>query len=130
MDPKIRIWDAIENCWFVGEWHFSLPGSITGRAGYVVSMATGLEDINGIEIFEGDIVRYYEKMDDHGEGTWLEGVVKYEPTRACFELHSLVAKEMEDGYLNSFTDYTIDHFEVIGNTYQSPLAKKAEPVVS
>jgi len=69
---------------------------------------TGLRDINGVKIFEGDIVRDHVGV----------GEVKYSETRAAFKV------SYRDGYAKWFIDYTLkgerESIEVIGNIHQHP----------
>lgn len=58
---KFRVWDRIRNCWLNGDktipsssgiFKFNLPSEE-----YFIMLSSGLRDINGIEIFDGDIVK-------------------------------------------------------------------------
>ena len=76
---------------------------------------TGLTDKNGVEIYEGDVITYREKMDDHGDVQQLSGQIVYDPKRAAFGIGSPKSGEI----WNYFTDMTVSDFEVVGNAFET-----------
>ena len=113
-----------------GFWSYGLPCIITkGRdiGSYIsnscgVPMAfnirpetltqfTGLYDKNGKEVFEGDIVKYYQP---YGK-TWHCHIVKWDKEWASFGLF-----ELNNDWCKESDWVKIQDIEIIGNIYQNP----------
>jgi uncharacterized phage protein (TIGR01671 family) len=94
---------------------FGVKG-IHGGEGYVesweLSQYTGLKDKNGVEIYEGDIVKYLTTAVARLDGMVWTGRVIY--AGGAYRLY-----EMGSDYFRSDMTYPYE-YEVIGNIYKNP----------
>ena len=67
--------------------------------------STGLLDVNGKEIYEGDIVHAYS------EGARLIGVIEYFDNAYCIKDKNCIYNPL---WINA------EHYEVVGNIYENP----------
>lgn len=131
MTPKFRAWDRLTGKIFpVGIIDYSIqavyieePNGLDSCRNFdeiELMQSTGLEDKNGREIYEGDIVRY--KL---GRNIFTE-VVAYDKESAGFG----VVYNGVDGIIFSFgelwEDIDLHNLEVIGNKYNNPELLKGE----
>jgi len=72
---------------------------------YTIMQSTGLKDKNGVEIFEGDVVR-----DDSGKA-WS---VKWTSSVCCFDFLD------SDSNTWAVSRNAVEHMEVLGNVYNNP----------
>jgi uncharacterized phage protein (TIGR01671 family) len=83
-----------------GEGHFT---------DYILMQFTGFKDIKGKEIYEGDLVKYYDELDGKTE---LFGAVEWERGSWTISLHPKFLREND---LMDIEDYF--QYEVVGNIY-------------
>ncbi|MDP5205471.1 YopX family protein [Alishewanella sp. SMS9] len=95
------------------ESHFSGPVSGSGVLPHKSPQMqfTGLHDVNGVEIYEDDIL-YCSLTDCNGVSNKYIGKVFYQEYEFCIEL--------DDGHWPVASFFCADKFKVIGNIYQNP----------
>jgi len=111
---KFRAWDKDNNKMIYQSPYYAYQLMITMDGGYMyrdgkrcnydMMQYTGLKDKNGVEIYEGDVVKWADTI----------GVVKYKPTRFLNDMQRC----------DLMGNYRLDTFEgaieVIGNIYEHP----------
>ena len=124
MIPKYRAWNKLASrMYIVNGLHFD-----RGMVQYanddnairfikleniILMQSTGLKDLNGIEIFDGDIL---EVTDKH---SWLE-VVSYSQEKAMFVTEEINREfKVPESPLYDLLDSTFLKFKVIGNIYEN-----------
>jgi len=120
---KFRAWDKRHNTMIGMEeladnWGFCIFYQYEYDYGLKVMQSTGLHDKNGVEIFEGDIVRahhanyYDEEFGKEPEYNPWVGAVEYRPGS-----YLIVGR---DAYTPMLSNITITSLEVMGNIHQHP----------
>lgn len=116
MIPKFRVWDKdlkkIRPADLIDLMKQISAYNISDLTINIVFMqSTGMSDINGVDIFEGDIVKPVSFA------SWI-GVVKYSPENAAYILddNNNEFVKGENVYLSQFND----GLEVLGNIYENP----------
>lgn len=104
------------------------PGDclVWGKQGQLLEVMqyTGLQDRNGKEIWEGDVVRYPDAYMGCADGDWEEvvsvGEIKWDDDQAQFYVTNRESIDTEDFW------EAIDEAEVIGNVYEHPHLLKGD----
>ncbi|HFI2437950.1 TPA: YopX family protein [Streptococcus suis] len=123
MIPKFRAWDKISHAWrhdiYIGLDGLAKDLSRTGEEPFelpldnvILMQSTGLFDVNGKEIFEGDVVEF-EDADDIENVYINRGVVEW--CQGGFTVTNRATVSMDDLLDGDKLDVTI-----IGNIYKNP----------
>jgi uncharacterized phage protein (TIGR01671 family) len=109
---KFKIWDEKYHCWDSKYFNLYPAPSELLIQGRVLLQFIGRLDINGKEIYDGDIVRYTIKDNEHGDAQTLVAKIMW-----CNEFSAWGLGKEE--VWNIFSDYGILKVEVIGNIFEN-----------
>ncbi|AWL26810.1 TPA: hypothetical protein U1B35_001141 [Streptococcus suis] len=126
MIPKFRAWDIFHNKWVkhfyitengliynMEQLHRDLIGAVPiEQSGLIVMQSTGLFDVNGKEIFEGDVVLLRDELNEFESDVYE---IVYSRDNLAWIFYD---KDSHDFYWMSTC--TWDEIEIIGNIYENP----------
>lgn len=113
---KFRAWDGFNNCWAKIEEvaRFCPEGSIEVMHPKIKLIAfTGRHDKNGMEIWEGDIVRFGDNViheGTHGKVIWHASSPQF--------VYQFIDGKFKDKCTDMVDDWRT--YEVLGNIYENP----------
>jgi uncharacterized phage protein (TIGR01671 family) len=128
---KFRAWDNIAGRFKTGtelaetiirvelDGAIELKGAIYNISEVTLMQYTGLKDSNGVEVYEGDILRDYNNYPPGHKHGLLEqtGVATYSVLLGGWYIVDSRGLEHEQKTLQGAT---LEYFEVIGNKYENP----------
>lgn len=132
MIPKFRAWDKLrKRMSTVDRIYFDTEGvQLRDDSGLywrdfrdiILMQSTGLADKNGVEIFEGDVVRF-----SHLSGHLFNGFINRVAWDKCNAAFKLVPLDMtwSDTYFSNSGEDTLKSLEVIGNVYEKDKLEEA-----
>ena len=86
---------------------------------------TGLKDKNGVEIYEGDIIKYHHKTCFKRKGEMVfdfkntKCYVVWDEESACFILNNRKDKVTNKTYIDTLYMFESNSMEIIGNIYEN-----------
>lgn len=121
MTPKFRAWDIHGQKMFTNDeliiWNSNVYANDSKKLtcnylkGWTIDdkslmQSTGLKDINGVEIFEGDIVRFFDSL----------YTIFYDIKEGSYRLKPHDERWVID-YMSNFSSE--ENFEIVGNIYEN-----------
>jgi uncharacterized phage protein (TIGR01671 family) len=113
---KFRAWNVEDGCWFKIE--TTTPVGILSSGRFRVSQYIGLNDFNGNEIYEGDVLQCVDcGKESRGSVVYQEGLCAF-----SVEFNDSDGSKFRDLILGYKSEHAVDCWgiEVIGNIFENP----------
>ena len=128
---RFRVWNIADKCWdnpnILEVWNDSgklepykyiksgkLDPIYNPKENYVIQQFTGLKDLKGKDIYEGDLVLYHVKM--FGESENIPLVVEF--NNGSYE--AMFPKELDGLSFPMWFDSALFNCEIVGNIFENP----------
>lgn len=110
-DIRFRAWSALDNKMYVCDMEEDIQDYFKHDDGISLMQYTGLKDMNGKEIYEGDILK--RDNSDHPMGDYVSDVI-WSKDKACWMLKDAYCSGQRHLWRHA------NRMEVIGNIFENP----------